>query len=85
MSTSGTSSNGSNQWISQNVEGRYYKLEKIKNLLKQTFPSESETEFKVTVSVPAILVKQTAKLNRAVQACERRYLVDFAQEIDASK
>lgn len=85
MSTSGTSSNGSNQWISQNVEGRYYTLAKIKNLLKQTFPSESETEFKVTVSVPAILVKQTAKLNRAVQACERRYLVDFAQEIDASK
>ena len=85
MSTSGTSSNGSDQWTLQTVEGRYYKLEKIKNLLKQTFPSEDETEFKVTVSVLAILVKQTAKLNRAVQARERCYLVDFAQEIDGSK
>ena len=85
MSTSGTSSNGSGQWTSQNVEGRYYKLEKVKNLLKKTFPSESETEFKVTVSVLAILVKQTAKLNRALQACERRYLVDFAPKIDGSK
>jgi hypothetical protein len=85
MSTSSTSSNGSDQWISQNAEGRYYKLEKIKNLLKQTFPSKSEAEFQVTVSVLMILVKQTAKLNRAVKACKRRYLVDFAQEINGSK
>ena len=66
MSTSNTSNNGSDQWISQNAEGRYYKLEKITNLLKQTFPSRSEAEFQVTVSVPLILVKQTAKLSRAV-------------------
>lgn len=85
MSTSGTSSNGSDQWISQDVEGRYYTLEKITNLLKKTFPSKSEAEFQVTVSVLVILVKQTAKLNRAVQACERRYLVDFAREINGSK
>ena len=85
MSTGGTSSNGSDQWNSQTVEGRYYKLEKIKNLLKQTFPLKSEAEFQVTVSVLEILVKQTAKLNRAVQACERRYLVDFAGEINSSK
>ena len=85
MSTSSTSSNGSGQWISQNAEGRYYKLEKIKNLLKQTFPSKSEADFQVTVSVLVILVKQTAKLNRVVQACERCYLVEIAQEINGSK
>ena len=78
MSTSSTSSNGSDQWTSQNAEGRYYNLEKITNLLKQTFPSKSEAEFQVTVSVLVILVQQTAKLNRAVQACKRRYLVGFA-------
>jgi len=85
MSTSSTSSNGSGQWISQNAEGRYYKLEKITNLLKQTFRSESEAEFQVIVSVLVILVKQTAKLNRAVQACERRYLVEVPQEINGGK
>lgn len=62
MSTTSTSSNGSGQWIPQTAEGRYYKLEKITNLLKQTFPSKSEAEFQVTLANDVISWNSPKKL-----------------------
>jgi hypothetical protein len=43
MSTSST------DWVPQTAEGRYYSLDSIKDVLKATFPTESEADFKVSV------------------------------------